>query len=154
MDPLLERDPRVQWAFWISAGLALTGGVAPLLFAVGGPNRIAGAAIPFAVAAGAMVVAALMYRQGRPLTTVLYFIAGLAIVYGMLLMIATTLRLAVVSTCPAAPAVCPPGYERAFSSGESTGMSVGIALGVLAILAGFFGLLVLFRSRRKPPATS
>lgn len=151
MNPMVDRDLRVQVSFWVSAGLALTGGIAPLLLAVGGPNRVAGAAIPFAVAAGVMAVAALMYRQGRPLATLLYFIAGLAIVYGMLFMVATPLRLAVVNTCPAAPAPCPAGYERAFSSGEATGLNVGIAFGVLAILAGFFGLLILYRSQRKPP---
>jgi hypothetical protein len=151
MNPILDRNPRVQWSFWISAGLAVTGGIAPLLLAVGGPNRIGGVAIPFAVAAGAMAVNALMYRQGRPLATLLYFIAGLAIVYGMLFMVSTPLRLAVVGVCPASPAPCPAGLERPFSSGESTGLSVGIAFGVLAILVGFFGLLTLYRVRPKPP---
>src|SRR2546425_4755543 len=77
-----DREPRTMWAFWIAAGLALTGGLAPLLLGTGG--RVSGVIIPFAVAAAAMAVNALMYRQGKPLAAVLYFIAGLAIVYGLL----------------------------------------------------------------------
>jgi hypothetical protein len=151
MPPILDRDPRVLWSFWIAAGLALTGGLGPLLFAAGGPNRIGGVIVPYSVAAAAMVVSALMYRQGRPLPTILYFIAGVAIVYGMLMMLATPLRLAVVGSCPPAPAQCASGLEVPFSSGESTGFAFAVALGVGSILVGFFGLFILFR-RPKPPA--
>ncbi len=148
---MLDRDPRVLWAFWLACGLAITGGIAPLLLAAGGPNRIAGGIIPFTVAAGAMAANALMYRRGRPLATAFYFLAGVAIVYGMLAVFAVPLRLAVVGTCPAPPAVCPVGLERGFSSGESTGFTVAVFMGVLSIMSGFFGLLMLYRRRSKPP---
>src|SRR6476646_9735869 len=156
MDPISRGEPRVVWSFWIACGLAVTGAILPLLLGAGGTNRIAGAAIPFGVAAMALAAAALLYRQGRPLATALYFVAGMALVYGMLTMIAVPLRLAVIGTCDPAPAICLPGFERPMTSGEDTGLAVGVAMGTLAILVGFFGLLMLFRIRPEaaaPPPT-
>jgi hypothetical protein len=153
MDEQLARDPRVLWSFWVACGLAVTGGLAPLLLALGGPNRLAGAVIPYAVAAGAMAANAIMYQRGRSLATALYFLAGVAIVYGMLLMFAVPLRLAVQGTCPDAPAICPAGLERGFTSGEATGFTVAIVMGVLSILSGFFGLLMLYRRQPKLPVS-
>src|ERR1700682_3030816 len=111
MDDLLEKDARVLWSFWLAFGLAVTGGVAPLVLASGGPTRLAGAIIPYLVAAGASAANALMYRRGKSLATALYFLAGVAVVYGMLLMFAVPLRLAVTRTCPHLPAGCPAGLE-------------------------------------------
>jgi hypothetical protein len=146
MDSPSTRETRVLWAFWIACGLAATGGIAPLLLAAGGTNRIAGAVIPFGVAAVAMAVNALMYHQGRPFATALYFVAGIALVYGMLAMVAVPLRLAVLGTCtPTATFACAPGAERALTSGESTGLAVAIAMGTISIFVGFFGLLMLYR---------
>jgi len=137
----------VLWSFWIACGLAVTGAILPLLLAAGGTNRIAGAALPFGVAALAFAAAALLYTQGRPLATGLYFIAGLALVYGMLSMIAVPLRLAVLGTCDPAPAICAAGFEQPMSAGENSGLAIGVAMGTLAILVGFFGLLMLYRIR-------
>jgi hypothetical protein len=147
VDSTSGRESRVLWSFWLACGLAATGAIAPLLLAAGGSNRIAGAAIPFGVAAVALAANALTYQRGRPLATGLYFIAGLALVYGMLSMIAVPLRLAVLGTCPPAPALCPVGFERPMTGGEDSGLAFGVAMGTLAILVGFFGLLMLFRFR-------
>ena len=144
-----QREPRVLWSFWIACGLAVTGGLLPLLLAAGGTNRIAGAVIPFGVAAIALAAAALLYPQGRPVATALYFVASMALVYGMLLMIAVPLRLAVLGTCNPAPAICPSGFEPPMSGGEDSGLAIGVAMGTLAILVGFFGLLMLFRIRTR-----
>jgi hypothetical protein len=156
MDPISRGEPRVVWSFWIACGLAVTGGILPLLLGTGGTNRIGGAAIPFGVAAMALAAAALLYKQGRPLATALYFVAGMALVYGMLTMIAVPLRLAVIGTCDPAPAFCPAGFERPMTGGEDSGLAIGVAMGTLAILVGFFGLLMLFRIRPQaatPPPT-
>jgi len=156
MIPLMEnpsqREARVLWSFWLSCGLAVTGGIAPLLLAAGGTNRIGGAVIPFGIAAGAMAACALLYDRGRPLATSLYFLAGIALVYGMLSMIAVPLRLAVLGTCPAPPTACPGGFEQALTTGENSGLAIGIAMGTLSILVGFFGLLMLYRIRTQLPA--
>jgi hypothetical protein len=149
MDEMLKRDARVLLAFWLACGLAVTGGVGPLLLAAGGPNRFAGAVIPFVVAAGAMAANALLYQRGRPLATALYFLAGVTIVYALLLMFSVPLRLAVTGTCPEPPAVCPVGLERSFSSGEATGFTIAVMAGVLSIVSGFFGLVMIYRSRPK-----
>jgi hypothetical protein len=154
MDDLLEKDARVLWSYWLAFGLAVTGGVAPLVLASGGPNRLAGAIIPYLVAAGASAANALMYRRSKSLATALYFLAGVAIVYGMLLMFAVPLRLAVTGTCPDPPAVCPPGLERGFSSGETTGFTLAVLMGILSILAGFLGLMLLYRRKPKWLPTS
>jgi len=156
MDPISRGEPRVVWSFWIACGLAVTGAILPLVLGAGGANRIAGAAIPFGVAAMALAAAALLYMQGRPLATALYFVAGMALVYGMLTMIAVPLRLAVIGTCDPAPAICLPGFERPMTGGEDTGLAIGVAMGTLAILVGFFGLLMLFRVKPQaatPPPT-
>ena len=151
MDELPEGDPRVLWSFWLSCGLAASGGLAPLLLAAGGPNRLAGAILPYAVAAVAMALNALMYKRGRSLAAILYFLAGVAIAYGMLLMFSVPLRLSVTGTCPEPPEVCPPGIERGFSSGEATGFTIAVIVGMLSILSGFFGLLIYYRRMRPQP---
>jgi len=156
MDSSSKRNPQVLWSFWIGCGLAATGAIGPLLLAAGGTNRISGAVIPFGIAAIAMGADALMYKRGRPIATGLYFIAGLALVYGMLSMVAVPLRLAVLGTCDPLPAVCQAGFERPFTGGESSGFAFGIAMGTIAILVGFFGLLMLYRIRPQtapPPPT-
>jgi hypothetical protein len=142
-----------MWAFWIACGLTVTGAVLPLLLVVGTSSRISGVAIPFAVAAVAFAVNALIYHQGRPLAAVLYFIAGLAIVYGILALLAVPLRLAVVGTCPASQASCPSNFERVLTVSEDAGLTIAVAMGVLAILTGFFGLLMLYR-RSAPRAVT
>lgn len=140
-----------MWAFWIACGLAVIGAVLPLLLGVGSSSRMGGGAIPFAVAAVAFAANALIYHQGRPLAAILYFVAGLAIVYGVLAVLAVPLRLAVVGTCPPALASCPSNFERGLSANENAGLSIAVAMGVLAVLTGFFGLLMLYR--RRGPAT-
>src|SRR2546428_6169329 len=59
-----------------------------------GRRTVAGS--PYGSAVVAFAVNALKYQQGRPLAVALYFIAGMAIVYGILAMLAVPIRLAVV----------------------------------------------------------
>src|SRR6266481_4506148 len=54
-------------------------------------------------------------------------------------------RIAVVGTCPPAPAHCPVGFEQPMTSGENNGLGVATFCGVLAILTGFYGLLLFYR---------
>jgi hypothetical protein len=137
-------EQRVLWAFWVACGLSAIAGVVPLALG-GGSNRIGGAVIPFALAAILLGACALLYAQGRPIATLLYFLASLAIVFGMLTMLALPLRLAVIGTCPPAPAFCGAGLERPMSGGESNALGLAVGLGIVAILTGFFGLVTLYR---------
>ena len=154
MTPAAGSEPRAVWAFWIAAAVAALGGFAPLVLD-GGTNRISGVVFPFAVAAIAFGACAVLYRQqGRPIITLVYIVAGIAIVYGILSMVSVPLQLAVVGTCPPAPATCPIGNERGLSSGETSGVGFATGIGIVAILTGFYGLTVLFRSYRTPPPSS
>lgn len=146
-----DTDQRVTWAFWAAAGVVAIGAVAPIALTAGAHSRIANVIIPFGVAAVAFGANAFMYRQGRPVAVSLYFVAGLAIVYGILTMLAVPLRLAVLGTCPPAPAQCPIGFEQPLTSGENSGLGVATFCGVLAIFVGFYGLLMLYR---RPPVAA
>jgi hypothetical protein len=143
-------DQRTLWAFWLACGLAVVGAVAPFVLG-GGSNRLSGAEVPFAVAAIALGACSLLFKQGRPIVTGLYFLASLAIVYGMLAMLAVPLRLAVLGTCPPAPAPCGAGLERPLTSGENSALGFAVGIGIVAILTGFFGLVTLYRRLSAPP---
>src|SRR6267143_4835001 len=144
---------RAMWAFWIAAALVAIGAVAPLSFSIGAHSRLQGVIVPFGVAAVALGVNAVMYHQGRSLAATLYFVAGLAIVYGILAMVAVPLRLAVVGTCPPAPAQCALGLERPLTGAEDTALAFAIGMGIVAILTGFFALVMLYRRHSVvPPA--
>jgi hypothetical protein len=145
VDQKVIRDQRVMWAFWIAAAIAAIGAVAPLSFSIGGHSRLSGVIVPFGIAAVALGVNAVMYHQGRSLAATLYFIAGLAIVYGILAMVAVPLRLAVIGTCPPEPAKCPLGFEQPMTGAENSGLGLASFCGVLAIFIGFYGLLMLYR---------
>lgn len=149
MDSTSEQNPGITWAFWAACVLAAAGAVVPLIFGGGFNSRIAGVLVPFGVAAVAMAVNA-MYRQlGRLFAVLLYFVAGVAMVYGVLGMLAIKLTLLVGGSCEPAPAACPPGFERPLTSAESDSINVVVVLAVLSILAGFFGLMLMYR--RRPP---
>src|SRR6266852_4724020 len=134
-----------MWAFWIAAALVAIGAVAPLSFSIGAHSRLQNVIIPFGVAAVALGINAVMYHQGRSLAATLSFVDGLAIVYGILEMVAVPLRLAVVGTCPPEPARCPLGFEAPMTSAENSGLALASFCGVLAIFVGFYGLLMLYR---------
>src|ERR1700686_789293 len=136
-------DQRAFWAFWIACGLTAVGGLAPLVLG-GGSSRI-GVVYAYLVAAVALGACAMLYQQGRPVATALYFIAGLAIVYGILSLIAVPLRLAVVGTCPPEPASCALGLERPLTDGETPSLGFAIGIGIVGLLTGFFGLIMLYR---------
>jgi len=145
---------RSMWAFWIAAALTAIGAVAPLSFSIGAHSRLQWVIVPFGIAAVVLGINAVMYHQGRSLAATLYFVAGLAIVYGILAMVAVPLRLAVVGTCPPLPARCPIGYEQAMTSAENNGLALASFCGVLAIFVGFYGLLMLYRRLGPRPRQS
>lgn len=143
-------DQRTVWAFWLACVLAVVAALSPLVFG-GGSNRLGGAVVPFAVAAVALGACALLYTQGRPIATGLYFLASLAIVYAILALVAVPLRLAVLGTCPPAPARCGVGLERPLTGAENTALGFAVGIGVVAILTGFFGLVTIYRRLAQPP---
>lgn len=135
---------RAIWAFWAAAALSAIGGVSPILFA-GFSGRLTGVVIPFWIAAVGFAACGFMYQQGRAMTSIIYFVAGLAVVFGLLAILSLPLRLAVLGTCPAAPAPCPTGLPRPLTGAENSGLDVAAVLGILSIFVGFIGLAVLYR---------
>ena len=87
---------------------------------------------------------------GRAITSALYFVAGLALVFGILSMFALPLQQAVLGTCPAPPQPCSGGLQRPLTVAENTGMGFGAGFAIASIFVGFFGLFVLYRRRSLP----
>jgi hypothetical protein len=140
----LGQEYRSVWSLWAAAGILVVGGLMPLVFG-GTSSRVASVIFPFVAGAIALAAIALFHTQSRTVLAVIYFVAGLAIVYGLLSMFSLPVRLAVLGTCPALPAPCTSGLERPLTDGENTGMGAAAALGIVAIFMGFFGLVTIFR---------
>lgn len=138
-------DRRAYWAFWIACGLTAAGALEPLV--LGGRSNRVGVVYGYVVAALALGACAMLYQRGRPTATVLYFVAGLAINYGILSMLTLPLRLAVVGTCPPEAAGCTPGLERPLTDAETSSLELAIGLGIVALVTGFFGLRLLYRRK-------
>lgn len=135
---------RQAWTLWVAAGLVVVGGLAPFVF--GGPSsRVDGVIVPFLIGATLLATCALLPDLGRSLVAILYFLAGLAIAYGLLSVFSLPIRLAVLGTCPTLPHPCTSGLPRPLSDGENTGLGVAAACGILAILVGFYGLVTVYR---------
>jgi hypothetical protein len=111
---------------------------------------------PFAVGAVGLAACALLYQRGKLILSLLFVVSGLAIAYGILATLAAPVVLAITGTCPPEPAACGPGQERPLTSGEVAALTIVIALGVVAITAGYFGIVALYRRRPalSPPAPS
>jgi len=150
VNPSLGQEQRRIWSIWAAAGLVVLGGLMPLIFG-GTSSRVAGVIIPFGVAAVAIAACGVFSTQSRTVLSAVYFVAGLAIVFGLLSMFTLPIRLAVLGTCPVAPAPCPTGLPRPLTDGENTGMGAAAALGIAALFLGFYGLATIFRGAVIPP---
>lgn len=138
------------WTLWFAAALAVVGGVVPFVFG-GTSSRIDIVIIPFWIGAAVFAACAFLPNQSRGVTALLYFIGGLAIVYGLLSIFSLPVRLAVLGTCPAPPAPCTTGLPTPLTNGENTGMGVAAAFGILAIFLGFYGLVTVYRKSSVAP---
>lgn len=116
----------------------------PVVFG-GTSSRIDGVIVPFWIGAALFAACGLLPNQGRGVTSLLYFIGGVAIVYGLLAMFSLPVRLAVLGTCPAPPTPCTTGHPMPLTDGENTGLGVASAFGILALFVGFFGLVTVYR---------
>ena len=137
-------EQRSIWSLWLAAAVVVIGGLAPFVFG-GTSSRVDGVIVPFGIAALALVACAVLSRQSRTVLAVIYFVAGLAIVYGLLSMFSLPVRLAALGSCPALPAPCPSGLPRILTDGENNGMGSATALGILGLFIGFFGLVTIYR---------
>ena len=138
------QERRVIWALWLAAALVAAAGLMPFVFG-GTSSRIASAIIPFGIGAIALAACAVFHSQGRTTLSVIYFVAGLAIVYGLLSIFSLPVRLAALGTCPALPAPCRTGLPRPMTDGENNGIGAAAFCGIAGLLLGFYGLVIAFR---------
>jgi hypothetical protein len=144
-------EQRLVWSLWAAVALAVIGGLMPFVFG-GTSSRVTSALVPFVVGAVAIAACAVVHAQSRTFAAILFFVGGLAIMFGLLTMFSLPVRLAVLGTCPAVPAPCPTGLPRPLTDGENTGMGAAAAFGLLAVFLGFYGLVTLFRRPVVEPA--
>jgi hypothetical protein len=144
--PPADRDLVVTWALWVGCGLTVIGSLGVLLGGATG-NRIAGLVPSFAVAAVALGANAWSWRRTGPWSAVLYVVAALAIVYGLLFVLSVPLRLQIEGSCQPAPAPCPLGFDRPLTSGENMGIYVAVIAGTLALLASFIAVEIRYLRR-------
>lgn len=144
MNQAAADEQRLVWSLWAAVALAVIGGLMPFVFG-GTSSRVTTALVPFLVGAVAIGASAVVHSQSRTFAAILFFVGGLAIMFALLTMFSLPVRLAVLGTCPAAPAPCPTGLPRPLTDGENTGMGAAAAFGLLAVFLGFYGLVTLFR---------
>ena len=134
----------LAWPLWAAAALAAIGGLLPFVLG-GGSSRVDGVIVPYWAGAIALALCAVLYSQGRAVTSTLYFVGGLAVIFGLLSIFSLPVRLATLGSCPAQPSPCPSGLPLPLSEGEINGMGAASAAGIVAILIGYYGLVMLYR---------
>jgi hypothetical protein len=144
------QEQRLIWSLWLAAAIVFVGGLTPLFFG-GTSSRVATVIVPFSVGAVGLAVCALLHNQSRTTVAIVYFLAGLAIVYGLLSIFSLPVRLAALGACPIAPDPCASGLPRALSDGENTGLGSAAAFGIVGLMVGFLGLATLYRRPVLPP---
>ena len=150
MNQASGQERQLIWAFWLAAALATIAGVLPVVIG-GTSSRLAGVIVPFGIAAVALGACAILHSAGGAVTSALYFVAGLALVFGILSMFALPLQQAVLGTCPAPPQPCASGLQRPLTIAENTSLGFGSGFAIGSIFVGFFGLFVVYRRRVLPP---
>jgi hypothetical protein len=140
------------WTLWLAAALLVVGGLTPFFFG-GTSSRIDSVLLPFWIGAAVFAACAFLPNQSRGVTALLYFVGGLAVVYGLLSIFSLPVRLAVLGTCPALPARCTTGLPRPLTDGENNGLGSAAAFGLLAIFLGFYGLVTVYRRSTPAPTT-
>jgi hypothetical protein len=124
----------------------------PFVFG-GSSSRLVGAIVPFAIGAIGLAATAALHNQSRATVAIVYFVAGLAIIYGLMSMFSLPLRLAALGSCPVVPAPCAGGLPRALSDGENNGIGAAAAFGIISLFIGFFGLATIYRRHAPLPYT-
>ncbi|HEV2413273.1 MAG TPA: hypothetical protein VGX27_00585 [Candidatus Dormibacteraeota bacterium] len=152
MDSAARSGQRSIWSLWLAAAIAFIGGLLPLVFG-GTSSRVEGVVLPFTIGAIGFAACALLNNQSRTMVSVVYFVAGLAVVFGILSMVSLPVRLAALGSCPIAPNPCTTGLPRALSDSENTGIASATAFGIVAVFVGFFGLVTIYRRAVTPAYT-
>jgi hypothetical protein len=147
-----ELEKRSPWSLWAAAAIAFLGGIMPFVFG-GSSSRVVGVIVPLTIGAIGLAATAALHNQGRATVAIIYFLAGLAIIYGLMSMFSLPLRLAALGSCPVAPEPCTSGLPRVLSDGENNGIGAAAAFGIVSLFVGFFGLVTIYRRNAPLPYT-
>jgi hypothetical protein len=119
-----------------------------LVAPAGGANRVSGVALPFAVSAVAQLANVLTRRRNGWLSGLLYAVAVLAILYGVILAVSVPLRLTIEGPCQPAPAPCPLGFDLPIRAGETIAVYAAVVCGLVSMVFTFVAVELQFRPRR------
>jgi hypothetical protein len=148
----LTRSPNglsaADWCLVAGCVLTAAGGVVVLVAPAGGANRVSGVALPFAVSAVAQLVNVLTRRRSPWVSGLLYAVAVLAILYGLILAVSLPLRLTIEGPCEPAPAPCPLGFDLPIRAGETIAVYAVVICGLLSMVLNFVAVELQFRPRR------
>lgn len=148
----LTRSPNglsaADWCLLVGCVLTAAGGVIVLVAPAGGANRVSGVALPFAVSAVAQLANVLTRRRNGWLSGLLYAVAVLAILYGVILAVSVPLRLTIEGPCQPAPAPCPLGFDLPIRAGESIAVYAAVVCGLVSMVFTFVAVELQFRPRR------
>jgi hypothetical protein len=137
-----------DWCLLVGCVLTAAAGVIVLVAPAGGANRVSGVALPFAVSAVAQLVNVLTRRRSAWLSGLLYAVAVLAILYGVILAVSVPLRLTIEGPCQPAPASCPLGFDLPIRAGETIAVYAAVVCGLLSMVVDFVAVELQFRPRR------
>lgn len=148
----LTRSPNglsaADWCLLVGCVLTAAGGVIVLVAPAGGSNRVSGVALPFAVSAVAQLANVLTRRRNGWLSGMLYAVAVLAMLYGVILAASVPLRLTIEGPCQPAPAPCPLGFDLPIRAGETVAVYAAVVCGLVSMVFNFVAVELQFRPRR------
>jgi hypothetical protein len=154
----LTRSPSglsaADWCLLIGCLLTAAAAVIVLVAPAGGANRVSGVALPFVVSAVAQLANVLTRRRTSWLSGLLYTVAVLAILYGVILAASLPLRLAIEGPCQPAPAPCPLGFDLPIRAGETIAVYAAVICGLVSMVFDFVAVELQFRPRRSRFAAS
>lgn len=146
-----QRSNRVaDWCTWAACALVVVGALMVIGVPWGGTNRVIGVAVPFGIAAVALAATPFLPDPTGWLRGLVYALATLAVLYGMLLALSLPVRLAVQGTCPPTTATCPLGFERPSTSAETFAVYAAATCGALALAFVFIAVEMRYVHRSRP----
>ncbi len=142
-----NRLTSVDWCLLVGCVVIAAGGVIVLVAPAGGTNRVSGVVVAYAVSAVAQLANVPARRLNSWASGLLYALAVLAILYGVILAVSLPLRLTIEGACQPAPAPCPLGFDVPITAGENVAVFAAVICGAVSMLIVFVAAELQFRPR-------
>lgn len=133
----MQRLTVTEWLTWLAAGAAIVAALVAALLPLGGINRVSGVAVPYGIAAIALLGNGFIWRRSTWGGVGLFALASLALAYAVVLALSVPLRLAVEGTCPLDASTCPLGFEYPMRAAENAAVYACTTLGALDLVLVF-----------------